>query len=309
MLIEKLEVKVKILYFLKQRKRLLVNFGILFLLIYFIFLCPATQFTWERLIDALSRRNPPSWLFPKAPGETVDIQQTKNVKRQKLAQLKKDVYQVQVDLSFLLGRGANQFGDAKPAEVDGVNLKTPWQTFTEDLSSAGFSLVDFWGVTIVTIPGMGQEEEQTLIVGISSKPINLNDQVLRWQQEIEAAADRYHLKPELIAAVMEQESGGDPEALSLAGAIGLMQLMPATADQMNVNPYDPAQNIEGGAHYLKIQLDQFGGIQPALAAYNAGPGNVQNGDWIKIPETLNYIEKVPRLLTKYERLWKENQVQ
>ena len=85
-----------------------------------------------------------------------------------------------------------------------------------------------------------------------------------------------------------------------------MQLMPSTAKSLNVNPSDPAQNIDGGAHYLQMQLREFGNLQEALAAYNAGPGNVENKTWSNIPETLNYVQRVPILINKYERIWSEN---
>jgi len=85
-------------------------------------------------------------------------------------------------------------------------------TFKDNLSKLESTFLEFWAVTIVTYPG--QEVEQTLIVGTGSKLIKLNDQVLRWQKEIEAAAKRYNLEPALIAAVIEQESGGNPEAIA-----------------------------------------------------------------------------------------------
>ena len=292
--------EVKIIALFKRWRGLIITVGVMILGIYLLFYNPATQLTWEGLIDLLSKRNPPTWLVPSFQGQTIDVQQTKNFKRKKLAQLKKEVYQAKQDFSVV-------FTNPKESVVDstGENV-TPWLRFKEDLSDVTFTFVEFWGVTVVTYPGQGEDEEQTILVGAGSKPINLNDQVLRWQKEIEAAAKHYDLEPALIAAVIEQESGGDSQALSLTGAIGLMQLMPSTAELMGVNPYDPAQNIDGGAHYLKIQLESFGNLQPALAAYNAGPGSVQNGNWTKIPETLNYVQKVPRLLSKYERIWQEN---
>jgi hypothetical protein len=96
-----------------------------------------------------------------------------------------------------------------------------------------------------------------------------------YRPAILAAATRYDLSPAFLDAVARAESGYDPNAVSPAGAIGVMQLMPATARDLGVDPRDPAQNILGGAAYLRLLLDRFGGdIDKALAAYNAGPGAV-----------------------------------
>ncbi|MDP4146545.1 MAG: lytic transglycosylase domain-containing protein, partial [Bacillota bacterium] len=128
-----------------------------------------------------------------------------------------------------------------------------------------------------------------------------SDKVMRWGKEIQAASTKYGIAPAVIAAVIEQESGGNADAQSSAGAIGLMQLMPRTARGLRINPYDPAQNIEGGTKYLALQLNRFGSLEIALAAYNAGPENVLNSRYLYISETQNYIRNVPALVNKYER--------
>lgn len=111
---------------------------------------------------------------------------------------------------------------------------------------------------------------------------------------IEAAARKYKVDPKLVAAVAEVESNGNQEAVSSAGAIGVMQLMPDTAASLGVDPYNKQQNIEGGAKYLRQMLDTFGGdTKKAVAAYNAGPGAVK--DYGGVPpykETQNYVNKV-----------------
>lgn len=95
------------------------------------------------------------------------------------------------------------------------------------------------------------------------------------QALINRAAQKVGLSPALVGAVAQVESGGNPKAISPVGAIGVMQLMPGTAAGLGVNPYDPEQNIYGGALYLRYQVDRFGDIPKALAAYNAGPGAVE----------------------------------
>jgi len=111
---------------------------------------------------------------------------------------------------------------------------------------------------------------------------------------IEAAARKYKVDPKLVAAVAEVESNGNQNAVSSAGAIGVMQLMPDTAASLGVDPYNKQQNIEGGAKYLRQMLDTFGGdTKKAVAAYNAGPGAVK--DYGGVPpykETQNYVSKV-----------------
>ncbi|MEM9035314.1 MAG: lytic transglycosylase domain-containing protein [Actinomycetota bacterium] len=121
-----------------------------------------------------------------------------------------------------------------------------------------------------------------------------------WAEEITAAAQRHGVEPELFAALVWSESAFDPEAVSSAGAIGLAQLMPGTADELGVDPRDPLQNLDGGARYLSQQLGRFGTFELGLAAYNAGPGRVsQAGGVPAIAETQAYVQVV---LDRYVRL-------
>lgn len=113
--------------------------------------------------------------------------------------------------------------------------------------------------------------------------------------EIDKAAALYNVPAELVRAVIWAESGGDAGAVSHAGAIGLMQLMPRTAGDMYVqDPVDPAQNIMGGTRYLRYLANQFNGdMLLTLAAYNAGPDAVKKyGGVPPFDETRNYCKKV-----------------
>lgn len=105
---------------------------------------------------------------------------------------------------------------------------------------------------------------------------------------------KYGVDPRMALALMQQESGGNQDAVSPAGAIGLMQLMPETAASLGVDPYDAIQNIDGGIHYLADQLVEFGGdFTKAVAAYNAGAGKVQQYNGVPpYKETQDYVKSV-----------------
>ena len=109
---------------------------------------------------------------------------------------------------------------------------------------------------------------------------------------IESSGKKYEIEIDLIRAIIEVESGGNPLAVSSAGAAGLMQLMPITAKELGVTDrFDPEQNIDSGTRYLRRLIDRFGSAELALWAYNAGPTAVESG---RMPEETQ--EYVPRVL-------------
>jgi soluble lytic murein transglycosylase-like protein len=125
-------------------------------------------------------------------------------------------------------------------------------------------------------------------------PIKRKVGVEAYAQLIEEYSANYALDPNLVKAVIQVESGGDPNALSPKGAAGLMQLMPATAAELGAGDrFDPEQNIASGTRYLRGLIDQFKSTEVALWAYNAGPNAVRQG---RMPlETQEYVPKVLRL--------------
>ena len=119
--------------------------------------------------------------------------------------------------------------------------------------------------------------------------------VAQWEGLIQKYAGQYDVPAELVRAVIDQESSGDPRVVSRAGAMGLMQLMPANVREAGVSdPFDPEQNVRAGVAQLREHLDRYhGDVRLALAAYNAGPGNVAKyGGIPPFRETQNYVRKI-----------------
>lgn len=133
-----------------------------------------------------------------------------------------------------------------------------------------------------------QNFQQILGETTSSAPADL-------QPAINQAAAKYGLHPSLIESIARHESSFNPRAVSPAGAQGVMQIMPETQQELGVtDPFDADQSIDGGAKYLRMMLDRFGGNLPnALAAYNAGPHRVEQYNGIPpFEETQNYVSKI-----------------
>lgn len=185
-------------------------------------------------------------------------------------------------------------------------------------ASQGFShLVDLIADSRVGLHGSFSVEEIAPIEaprlelndGVSSTMLFAQDQYL--QRLIDYYSEYYQVDPLLVKLIMEQESGYDPFALSPVGAMGLMQLMPDTAWMLGVDdPWDPEENIEGGVRYFSQQLDRFGRVELALAAYNAGPGAVEQwGGVPPYPETVNYVGNIMgRYKAETEKLRSQEQL-
>jgi soluble lytic murein transglycosylase-like protein len=177
-------------------------------------------------------------------------------------------------------------GDAPPE--DGMTNVEPPASFSQALQSAqsngasglpsiaGVQPLSPNGLTLQALPGAGN-----------------------YAQSIQQSAGKYGVNPNLISAVVQAESGGNPRAVSPAGAMGLMQLMPANVSQYGVSdPFDPEQNIDAGTHQLADLLSQYNGdLNLALAGYNAGPNAVRRYNGVPpYPETQQYIQKVRQLM-------------
>ncbi len=147
-----------------------------------------------------------------------------------------------------------------------------------------------------TFKGMGGTRTQPAPNFALPTGSQIRENKARYSSIIEAAAKRERLHPELLHAVVLAESAYDPRALSSAGAAGLMQLMPATAERFGVsNRWDPVANVNAGARYLRVLLDLFEhDLKLALAGYNAGESAVKKyGNRIPpYPETQHYVQKV-----------------
>ncbi len=152
-----------------------------------------------------------------------------------------------------------------------------------------------------------EDTSQRDIINASNDKLNASSNIPHTYREIiYTRAKKYELEPSLVSAVITIESNWDSKAISPVGAKGLMQLMPATAKEMGVSdPFNPMENIDGGARYLRYLLDRFDGdVTLAIAAYNAGPRRIRKFKGIPpIRETQQYVAKV---LAVYQR--EENEI-
>ena len=173
------------------------------------------------------------------------------------------------------------------------------------------------GDLAVATPQDGSADQQGFIdtgavivpdAAIGDVVVNASGVPAQYAAKIEELSKRFDLSPSLLEALVWQESRWRANAVSHAGARGLAQLMPGTADYLGVNPNDPMQNLEGGARYLREQLDRFDGdLEKALAAYNAGPGRVIRAGGIpNIRETKQYVAAIMGRLASHSRAETDN---
>ena len=162
------------------------------------------------------------------------------------------------------------------------------------------------GPQLGAISGPAQAELSAIVIPDTAPnhPLDANYLVpQRYAAKIAELSERYNLSPALLEALVWQESRWRENAVSPVGARGLAQLMPGTARYLGVNPDDPFASLEGGARYLREQLDRFdGNLEKALAAYNAGPERVARADGIpNIRETQLYVAAIMNRLASRSR--------
>lgn len=187
-----------------------------------------------------------------------------------------------------------------------VNMKRLWIFLLGCMISASaahadiFKYVDEHGVICYTDTPKGKKADKVYSDPVDKTPLphqsaRSTSRVADYHDIVHVKASQYDLDPLLVKAVITTESNWNERAVSRKGAMGLMQLMPATAMEMNVrDPYNPEENIEGGVKYLRYLLERFDGdLTLALAAYNAGPSAVEKfGNVPPISETKQYVHKV-----------------
>jgi soluble lytic murein transglycosylase-like protein len=175
------------------------------------------------------------------------------------------------------------------------NLSSRFERFERFLDSPGAVLSQMARI-------LHPEAPSTAPVVEKKTPEPQTDSKASLEALAQKTAAKYGVNASLVNSVINAESGFDPKAVSHAGAQGLMQLMPSTAQELGVtNPLDPVQNVDGGVRYLRDMLDRYSHNVPlALAAYNAGPGAVDHAKGIPdFPETQDYVQKVLSHLGSY----------
>jgi len=187
------------------------------------------------------------------------------------------------------------------------NEKTTFTKYVVKEGDTLWGLANKFGVTISQLKELNNLTSDTIITDqvltikelpemdnlILPSDIKNNDRILNWITPIKNYSLKYEIPFPILFGMMVAESSGDPSAVSKKGAIGLMQLLPQTANWLSINPCDPIQSIEGAARYVKELFEEFKDWELAVAAYNAGPDQVKKyGGIPPIEETQEYIQRV-----------------
>lgn len=214
------------------------------------------------------------------------------------------------NISDIFQQKLNEIQSRVPVKIRGASESIPFKQVLNDAvdASALTSADDTSSASIIKAASGSSASSniQKALLALAANKSGIVTDKSQWSEEIEksiaVSSRKYHIDANLIRSVIKQESNFNPYAISRAGAQGLMQLMPGTAEGLGVeDPFDISENIDGGTRYLKDQLVAFdGNLDLALAAYNAGPGAVSKyGGIPPYAETQGYVKKVLQNYSEY----------